>query len=113
MKSGYAPINNFQRRGELGISHTVFESVASRAVSGVPGAKVGPRSRRWMFFVTNPIRATVRNNGQVDIAMDVIAKSGTDVQATCLKIQQDVTAAIALMCETIPVQVSVRVVGVQ
>lgn len=113
MKSGYVAINNYTRKGEIGISRQCLEQIVKRAVNGVPGAKLSKRSSRWLFDWDKILDVTIHKNGSVEVSIDVAVKSAVDVQSICLKIQQEVTSAISLMCETVPLQVSIRVVEIQ
>lgn len=113
MRTGYVAINNYRKNGEIGISRNVFATIVRRTVNNIPGAKVRTRSVRWIFDWNNALNVIIHSNGSVEVAMDVSVKHEVDVQAICLKIQQEVTSAISLMCETVPLKVSIRVVGIQ
>jgi uncharacterized alkaline shock family protein YloU len=112
MKSGYVEINNYNRLGQMGISHVALEHIASIATDEVEGASVKKRSKN-LFNLDRPVYATIRKDGMVDIHIDVVMKMGADVKKVCLQIQNSVSDAITMMCETIPFAVKVKVVNVK
>jgi uncharacterized alkaline shock family protein YloU len=112
MRSGYAAINNYNNLGTMGISHRVFETIATRAANEVSGAEVKKSAYR-LFNLDKPVTASIRKDGGVDIKMDVIIKQGEKVQDVCLKIQEEVKSAITMMCETVPFSVQIKVVSVK
>ncbi len=114
MKSGYVAINNYNRKGEIGISRLCLEKIVKRTVDSVPGAKLDVKSRKkWLFDWDEKMSIVIHKNEQVEVFLKVVIKSDTNVQNVCLKIQQEVTSAIALMCETVPLKVSIKVVGIR
>ncbi len=116
MKSGYIAINNLKRKGEIGISRTCIEKIVRKAVEGVPGAKLNSSkksSKKWLFDWNEKMKIVIHKNEYVEVFLDVVVEAEANVQEVCLKIQQEVTSAISLMCETVPLKVSIRVVGIQ
>ena len=113
MRSGYVSINNYRKNGEIGISRQAFDTIVRKTVENIPGAKVKQKAARWLFDWNHKLNVIIHKNESVEVAIDVAIKHEVDVQAICLKIQQEITAAISLMCETVPLKVSIRVVGIK
>lgn len=109
MRSGYASINNYNNLGAMGISHRAFETIATIAANKVAGATVKRPSSR-LFNLDKPVKASIRKDGRADIHLDVVLNKGADVKTVCLQIQEDVTSAIQMMCETVPFEVQINVV---
>lgn len=118
MRSGYVAINNFNGKGEIGISRLCLEKLVKRAVDSVPGAKLNAKSNKkspvkWLFDWDQKMKVAIYKNEQVEVFLQIVIKSGQNVQNVCLDIQKKVTANISLMCETVPLKVSIRVIGIQ
>ncbi len=107
----YIRINNYSRLGTLAISRVALQSAATRAVTSVSGAKL-PNRKKWLFAVGGPVRVTLSKEGKADIAIDVSIASGVSVADVCLSIQKEVAGQIAMMCESFPVEIKLRVVKV-
>lgn len=92
------------------LSHQLFESIAERAVSEVKGAFPAKKSK-GLFKVKGPAAVSFRNDGKVEVKLDVTVARGAPVQDVCLKIQESVASNIQMMCETLPFAVKIRVVS--
>jgi uncharacterized alkaline shock family protein YloU len=112
MKRDYYYLNNYTNGGEMGISHHAFESIATAAANAVVGAKVSKRKTR-LFALEHPVTARFRHDGKVELQMDVTIQKGESVKDVCLQIQEGVASAIAMMCETVPFAIEVKVVSVR
>jgi uncharacterized alkaline shock family protein YloU len=55
----------------------------------------------------------MRKTGVTEISIDVVIAHGVKVMDICQSIQEEVTKAIQMTCETVPVQVSVNVTDVE
>lgn len=108
----YVYIENYNNYGAMGISRRVFENIASAATNRVKGASVSHNKGR-LFTLHRPIQIILRNNGLVDIRIDVIIKIGVNVDEVCLKIQEEVANALLLMTEMIPFNIGVKVVAIE
>lgn len=111
MRSGYVEINNYKNLGDMGISHRVFETIAMNACNEVNGASIDTRKKKKVMIIelSKPVHATIRKNGRVDIRLDVILKKGVDVKKVCMSIEDSVTSAIQMMCETVPFGIEINV----
>lgn len=112
----YITVNNYSKLGKMGISKETLASICYQAVSSIPGVVIqNPNEPRQikspfdLFFLSEPIKVTTRGDGLVQIAITVDIQNALKVSEICLKIQQEVTQAISMMCETVPVSVQVKV----
>ncbi len=108
-------IHNYSRLGKMGINTEALRSIASKAVSEIPGASVygekekGKKKRNNVFTLNEGVRVTLNPEGKAIIFLNVSIPSGNNVSDICLLIQQKVAEAVSLSCDTIPMEVKVRV----
>jgi uncharacterized alkaline shock family protein YloU len=112
MGNDYLKLNNYQSCGEIGISQKAFETIASIACNNVAGASVKQKNSR-LFFLDQPVSASLRKDGKVQLRLDVVLAKGAEVQKVCSTIQEEVANAISLMCETVAFRIEVKVVAVR
>jgi len=108
----YIEINNYSGLGKMGISRSVLESIASKAVGTIKGASLSTKESIFLFQIVKPVRAVISKNGIANIKVSVNIAEGNLVKDVCTKIQEEITSAVKMMCETIPVSVSVSVESV-
>lgn len=109
----YYYIKNYSNKGEMAISHHVFETIAMDAVKKVKGAKVykgNPRSRG--FNIYRPVTCEMKKNGKIELHVNVSLKKGVDVKATCEKIKDEITSDLLLAVETVSVNVLINVANI-
>lgn len=109
MSSNYYYLSNPGRNGQIGISRKAFEDIATSAANSLHGVSVEGRSGAFIKL-TSPVRAVFHRDGKVEINISVSLRRGTDVHATCLKIQEAIAGAISMMTEAVPFSISVHVV---
>ena len=115
MRSGYVEINNYKKLGDMGISHRVFEHVATIAcnqVNGVVSLGNNKKKKNSAIELFRPVHATIKKNGKVEIRLDVILQKGVDVKKVCQSIEDNVTNSLQMMCETVPFSVEINVRGI-
>ncbi len=114
MRSGYIEINNYQNLGEMGIFHRAFETIVTSACNQINGVSVDTSKSKKVSIIefSKPVHATIRKNGRVDIKLHVILKKGSDVKSICDNIRENVSNALQMMCETVPVNVEINVSGI-
>ncbi|MCQ2794613.1 MAG: alkaline shock response membrane anchor protein AmaP [Bacilli bacterium] len=107
----YYYIKNYSNKGEMAISHHVFETIAVEAVKKVKGASVykGKTSRVNIY---RPVSCEMKKNGKIELSVDVSLKKGVDVKTTCEKIKEEITNDLLLAVETINVNVSINVANI-
>ena len=112
----YIEVNNYSDLGKIGISRKTLQTKTSKAVATVNGASIRKdKTKRKpilsLFHVTKPISVILRKDGLAEIKIEVNVKSGENVADICLQLQKEVVQGIEIMCETVPVKVGVKVVG--
>lgn len=121
MAREYYTLNTYHSAGTIGISRHVFEEIATLAANDVQDASVATRKDKngkakkglmEFFALAQPVRANFLKGGKVEINIDVNIKGKERVHEVCLNIQEKVSNAIAMMCETVPVDISIKVVGI-
>ena len=112
MGNDYLKLNNYQSCGTIGISQKAFETIASIACNQVAGASVKRKNSR-LFFLDQPVTASLRKDGKVQIHLDVVLAKGEEVQKVCSTIQEEVAEAISSMCEAVPFRIEIKVVAVR
>jgi uncharacterized alkaline shock family protein YloU len=109
MASNYYVLENYAQNGTIGISLASFEQVATIAADSVEDVTVQKKT----FFLADPVKATRTKDGRVKLSLVVSVKKGAKVEPLCREIQEEVTNAIQMMCETVPVRVEIKVASVK
>lgn len=109
MSSNYYYLTAPQKRGKIGISRKAFEDIATLAANSLQGVSVEGRGGSFVKLLS-PAKAVFHRDGKVEINISVSLKRGTDVHATCLRIQEAIAKAITMMTEAVPFSISVHVV---
>lgn len=110
MSRDFYYLNNYSKRGDMGISHKAFTTIVETATNNVTGAAVvNKRKKNVLFQMKNPVKVTFRKDGKLDILLDVSVKKGASVEKVCSDIQNNVADALMMMCETIPFNIRIKV----
>ena len=113
MAMEYVYIQNYARRGSLGINTVVFDQIVSIAIEKIKGVKLIKKNNdKFVFSLHKPIHCVV-SNGRINCDLDVIVSSSSNVNEVCLTIQEEVAYALSSMTEFVPFSVNVRVVGIE
>ena len=104
----YVKINPNSKNGDLCISRTVFETLATEATNRIIGVSVAKKS----FKLTNPVQVTFQKSGRVKIAVSINLKKGINVNEVSLKIQESVASMLMAYTESIPFDVQVYIVEI-
>lgn len=107
----YITINHEAKNGDLAISRTVFEQLASEAVARISGASIAGKKHR--ISLTKPVQATFQKNGKVKIGVSINIKKGTNIKDICLKIQEEITTLLMAYTESIPFDVQINVAEIK
>lgn len=108
----YAYVNNYQKRGKIGISREVFKQIAFLVTNKVKGASVSGKKSR-LFDLYNPIQVFIRKDGHVDIKIDVAIKSKENLNSICEQIQTNVAQALEQYVEHVKTNIIVRVSSIE
>jgi uncharacterized alkaline shock family protein YloU len=109
----YVYIENYSKNGKMGISHVVFDQIASISAQRVKGVSIRKNSKVEKAFKLNrPIECQIKN-GVVNVNIDVIISHGHNVNEICLLIQEEVSSALSSLTELVPININVRVKGIE
>lgn len=103
----YVLINNYSRLGRLGISRNAIASVASYAVETFAGVAVS--KKKALFSIERGVKVSLTREGKAIVKIDIDVSVDAPVQTLATAIQKEVASAIALSCDTVPLEVQVRV----
>ena len=120
----YIGITNYNRLGEMGISRNAIRSIAIYAVNNVKGAKVYfPTLKRLerkkketeinLFTLPSGVKVALSKDGRAFIKIDVIVNFGSNAAEIAKNIQKEVAEAVAMMCESLSYEVSIKIVRVE
>jgi len=122
MSRQYYTLNTYQNSGIVGISRHAFEEIATLTTNNIQDVAVASRLNKngktkkviaEFFDLAHPVRVNFLKNGKVEVNIDVRINKKERIHDVCLNIQNKVSNAIAMMCETVPVDVSVKVVDIR
>ena len=118
----FLTIHNHSGMGEIGISRNALAAIARRAAEDVTGTQVVAKDKkgkgiRSLFgretdsfsIAPDGVRVMFGKDGKALIRMEVSLPRNVEVAKTCLAIQESVANNFALMCDTVPFDVQVRV----
>lgn len=115
----FLTIRNHSGMGEIGISRMALAAIARRAAEDVTGtqvlAKKGKlrallgRNDDTFSIAPDGVRVVFAKEGKALISMEVSLPRNVEVAKTCIAIQESVANHFALMCDTVPFDVQVRV----
>ncbi len=116
----FLTIRNHNGLGVIGISRLALAAIARRAAEDVAGTKVlshkskgilwlGRREDNSISIPPEGVRVVFSKEGKAVIRMEVSLPRDVEVAKTCINIQESVANNFALMCDTVPVDVQVRV----
>lgn len=106
----YVYLDNYSKKGKLGISRRVFDQIVTSCLTRVKGiAKSEKHLKRNQFIILNrPVQTyIVRDIVHVWIYIDVV--KGKNIQAIVNEIQDEVYNSLMLITEQVPVNVQVKI----
>ena len=106
----YILINNYSKRGELGISANVIETVVADALLKVPGIAVSKKSmkKKHKARLSSPVKVDI-HKGIVHIEISIDVVKGNDLQTISSRIQEEINNALTASIEQVPFNVQVKV----
>lgn len=108
----YLKINPNSKHGELAISRSVFETLATEAVNQVNGASL-VENKRKAFKLSKPVQAIFQKNGKVRIAVSINLKKGENANEICLKIQERIASVLMAYTESVPFDIQVNIAEIE
>ena len=108
----YVFIQNYTKRGKLGISRVCFERIVQTIVNRMQGVKVLPNSNKYVFMFHKPVHCDIVND-KVQITIQVKISAGQKVNEICEKIQQEIAEELTTMTELVPFSIKVKVANIE
>lgn len=108
----YVYIQNYTKKGTLGISRVVFDQIVSIVTNKVQGVRIQPNSDKFIFTFHKPVRCEIRN-GKVLVSIQVRVAKEAKVSMVCSTIQEEVANALTSMTELVPFSVNIKVTSVE
>ena len=109
MPSSYYTLANYNQNGTIAISLGSFEDIATMAANSLENVTVKKKN----FILNKPVSGWIRKDGRVQRSREVTVAKGAKVDETCRHIQDEVASAVQMMCETVPVRITIKVAAVK
>ena len=109
----YIYIDNYAKKGKIGISLNIFDSLVTNALSNVQGIALSNAhmKKNQNVRLNRPVQTTIRH-GIVHVWVAVDVAKGTNVQEVTSNIQEEITNAFLIATEQIPFDVQVKVISI-
>lgn len=98
------------KNGELAISRSVFEEIASETTNRVSGASVSKTKKT--FKLSRPVTVSFRKDGKVEVSISISLKKGLIAADICKAIQEEVASSLLAYCESIPFVIEIKVASI-
>ena len=109
----YIYIDNYAKKGKIGISLNLFDALVTNALSNVKGIALSNAhmKKNQKIRLNRPVQTTIKHDiVHVWVAIDVI--KGTNIQDVTREIQDEITNAFLIATEQIPFDVQVKVISI-
>ena len=109
----YIYIDNYAKKGKIGISLSLFDTLVSNALANVPDISLSSAhmKKNQKFRLNRPVQTTIKHGiVHVWVAVDVI--KGTNLQTVTQNIQNEITNSFLIATEQIPFDVQVKVISI-
>ena len=108
----YVYIQDYSKKGKLGISKTCFEQIISLSTNKIQGVQTADnQNNKFVFSFHKPISCEIVN-GKVQINVQVKIKQGNNIEKICTNIQEQIAEDITTMVELVPLSIKVKVVSI-
>ena len=109
----YIYIDNYAKKGKIGISLNVFDALVTNALNNVKGIALSNAhmKKNQNIRLNRPVQTTIKH-GIVHawVAIDVV--KGTNLQDVTHSIQDEITNVFLIATEQIPFDVQVKVISI-
>lgn len=105
-------IDNYSKKGKLGISPEVFNSLVETAIKNVPGvtSSTSKKKGKNVFKLNSPIKTKI-HHGIVHVSVLVDTYKSANIQEVTRRIQDEVNNIMLLATEQVPFDVQVKVMN--
>lgn len=106
----YVYLDNFSKKGKLGISYRVFDELVTASLLNVKGITKSQKLMKKNQFIrlNRPVQTYIhRDVVHVSIYIDVA--KGKDIQEVTSAIQEEVYTSLMMVTEQVPINIQVNV----
>ena len=105
-------IDNYSKKGKLGISPNVFNELVGWAIPKVPGvfSSTSKKKGKIVFKLNAPIKTKI-HHGIVHVSVFVDTYKSANLQEVTRRIQDEVNNLLLLTTEQVPFDVQVKVMN--
>ena len=109
----YIYIDNYSKKGKIGISLNVFDALVTTALGNVKGIALSNAhmKKNQQIRLNRPVQTTIRH-GIVHVWVAVDVAKGTNLQDATRDIQDEITNAFLIATEQVPFDVQVKVISI-
>ena len=108
----YVYIQDYSKRGKLGISKKCIEEIISISTNKILGVETAnSQNKKFAFSFYKPISCEIVN-GKVQINVQVKIKQGHNIETICTNIQEQIAEDITSMSELVPFSIKIKVVSI-
>lgn len=110
--SEYLYIENYSKKGKIGISLSAFDYLVSSALNNIPGINESKKQlkKNQKIKLNRPIQTSI-SRGILHIAVYIDAEKGSDLQKVTKRIHEEIETKILTVTEQVPFDVQVKVVS--
>ena len=109
----YIYIDNYSKKGKIGISLNVFDDLVTSALGNVKGIALSNAhmKKNQQIRLNRPVQTTIRH-GIVHVWVAVDVAKGTNLQDATRDIQDEIANAFLIATEQVPFDVQVKVISI-
>ncbi len=106
----YVYLDDYSKRGKLGISYHVFDQLVTSALQKVEGISKSQRliKRNQFVRLNRPVQTYIVHD-IVHVWIYIDLAKGRDIQKVTSSIQNEVYSSLVLITEQVPVNIQVKV----
>ena len=106
----YIYIDDFAKKGKIGIFSRVFDRIVTNTIENLPGVSLSSelKKRNQKFRLNRPVRTYIlRGNAHIYITIDI--KKPSDIHTLTRFIQDEVSSNLLEVTDQVPFDIQVKV----
>lgn len=108
----YIYIEDYLKKGNLGISKNVFYFLAKQTINRIPGISPSKKySKKDIFRLNKPLEISIKH-GIVHVSVQVDVVKGTNIQEISKIISDEINNVFLISTEHVPFDVQVKVISI-
>ena len=106
----YVYLDNYSKKGKLGISYRVFDELVTASLLNVKGiAKSQKLMKKFQFIRLNRPVQTYIHKDVVHVSIYIDIAKGKDINEVTMNIQEEVYNSLMMVTEQVPINIQVNV----